>query len=137
MLDPFEGELLQFETKGGTAAKERLANCSLAEHLVWREARPGDRLTVHFAVPKAGRYSIELNLCMSPEYGRQKVFIDGVAADQVIDCYSPQLYWLHPKLGLFDLKEGDNSLVVEALPPNSEAKPGNLFGLDYIFLIRQ
>ena len=137
MLDPFEGELLQHETTGGTAEKQRLANCSLAEHLVWHDAQPGDRLTVHFVIPRAGRYSIELNLCMAPEYGRQRIFINGVAADQVIDCYSPRLYWLHPKLGLFDLKEGENILVVEALPPNSEARPGNLFGLDYIFLVRQ
>jgi hypothetical protein len=137
MLDPFEGELLQYKTTGGKAAKERLANCSLAEHLVWRDARPGNRLMVHFTVPKAGRYSIALNLCMSAEYGRQRIFVNGVAADQVIDCYSPELFWLQPKLGLFDLKEGDNTLVAEALPPNPDSRPGNLFGLDYIFLVRQ
>ena len=34
MLDPLEGELLEFETTAGTAGKERLANCSRAEHLV-------------------------------------------------------------------------------------------------------
>ena len=94
-------------------------------------------MTVHFAVPKAGRYSVELNLCMSPDYGRQKLSINGKAVAQVIDGYSPKLYWQQPKLGVFDLKEGDNTLVVETLEPNPKAKPGNLFGLDYIFLIRQ
>lgn len=137
MLDPLEGEVLASETTGGRAEKERLANCSRAEHLVWRDAAPGDRLTVQFPVPRAGRYSIELNLCMSPDYGRQKLSINGVAVDQVIDCYSPKLYWLHPKLGVFDLKEGDNTLEVEALQPNPEASSRHLFGLDYIFLIRQ
>ena len=48
-----------------------------------------------------------------------------------------KLYWLHPKLGVFDLKEGHNTLVVEALEPNPAAQPGNKFGLDYVFLIRQ
>ena len=105
-------------------------------HLVWHDAKPGDRMTVHFAAPKAGRYSVELNLCMAPDYGRQKLSINGKAASQVIDGYSPKLYWQQAKLGLFDLKEGDNTLVVEALEPNSKAKPGNLFGLDYIFLVR-
>jgi len=137
MLEPFEGEVLAFETAGGAAEKQRLANCSRAEHLVWHDTKPGDRLTVHFKVPRAGRYSVELNLCMSPDYGRQKFFINGVAADQVIDCYSPKLYWLHPKLGVFDMKEGDNTLEVEALAPNPEASSKSLFGLDYIFLIRQ
>lgn len=137
MLEPFEGELLAFKSSGGTAEKQRLANCSRAEHLVWYDARPGDRLAVHFTVPEEGRYSIELNLCMSPDYGRQKCFVNGRAVDQVIDGYSSELFWLHPKLGVFDLKEGDNVLEVEALEPNSEAEPGNRFGLDYIFLIRQ
>jgi hypothetical protein len=137
MLEPFEGELLKFETNGGAAEKQRLANCSCAEHLVWHDDKPGDRLTVHFTVPEAGRYSVELNLCMSPDYGRQKLSIDGVPVEQDIDCYSPQLFWLHPKLGVFDLREGDNTLEVETLEPNPLASSKNLFGLDYIFLIKQ
>jgi hypothetical protein len=137
MLDPIEGEDLKHEETGGKAERQRLANCSRAEHLVWHDAKPGDRLTLHFAVPKAGRYSVELNLCMAPDYGRQKLSINGSAASQPIDEYSPKLYWRHPKLGVFDLNEGDNTLAVEALKPNPQAKPGALFGLDYIFLIRQ
>jgi len=137
MLDPFEGELLAFETSGGRAQKERLANCSRAEHLVWHDARPGERLKVHFPVLQAGRCSIELNLCMSPDHGRHRLSINGVAVDQDIDCYRPELYWLHPKLGGFDLGEGLNTLEVEALEPNPKASAKSLFGLDYIFLIRQ
>ena len=137
MLDPIEGEALRSEATGGKAGKQRLANCSGAEMLSWQDVKPGDRLTIHFSVPRAGRYSAELNLCMSANFGRQKLSINGVAAEQVLDEYSPQLYFLHPKLGVFDLKEGENTMEVEALQPNSAAKPGNLFGLDYIFLIRQ
>jgi hypothetical protein len=137
MPDPFEGESLAFETTGGAAEKQRLANCSGAEHLVWHDARPGDRLKVHFTIQKSGRYSVELNLCMSPDYGRQKLYINGAAVDQVVDCYSSKLYWLHPKLGVFDLKEGENTLEVENLEPNKSALPGNKFGLDYIFLVRE
>ncbi len=145
MVEPFEAEALAHEETGGTAAKERLANCSGAEHLVWRGARPGDRMTVHFTAPKAGRYSIELNLCQSPEYGRQRLYVnvkpmegeaEGVRG-ATVDCWSEKLYWLHEKIGVFDLNEGDNTLVVEALEPNPKAAPGSLFGLDYIFLVRQ
>ncbi len=137
MLEPLEGEDLKHEETGGAAVRQRLANCSGAEHLVWHDARPGDRLTVHFNVPKAGRYSIELNLCQSPNYGRQTLEVNGTAPAGTVDCYSPKLFWLHAKLGVFDLKEGDNTLTAVALKPNPKAKPGNLFGLDYVFLIRQ
>jgi len=137
MLEPLEGELLDFKTTAGSAGKERLANCSRAEHLVWRDSKPGDRLEVHFSVPEAGRYSIELNLCQSPEYGRQKLFINGIPVEGEIDCYSAELFWLHPKLGIFDLIKGGNILEVRTLEPNPAAAMGNLFGLDYIFLIKQ
>jgi hypothetical protein len=137
MIEPIEGEVLRFETRGGAAGKERLANCSGAEHLVWRDARPGGRLTVHFTMLRAGRYSVELNLCTSPNYGRQEFSVNGKRAEPIVDCYSAQLGWTRPKLGVFDLKEGDNTLEVGALTPNREALPATLFGLDYIFLIKQ
>jgi len=135
MLEPLEGEALAHEETGGTAKKERLANCSGAEHLVWREAEPGDRLMVHFPVPAAGRYSIELNLCMSPDYGRHRFFINGRAVPGVFDSFSAKLFWRQAELGVFDMNGGDNVLTVEALDPN--ARLGNLFGLDYVFLIRK
>jgi hypothetical protein len=137
MLEPQEGESLRFETAGGAAEKQRLANCSGAEHLVWHDAKPGDKLAVHFVAPAAGKYSIELNLCQSPDYGRTKLAINGIPVEGTIDGYSSKLYWLHPKLGVFDLKEGHNTLTVEVLNPNPAAQPGNKFGLDYVFLIRQ
>jgi hypothetical protein len=59
------------------------------------------------------------------------------AARRSVDCYSPKLYWLHAGIGAFDLKEGDNVLTVETLEPNPKAKPDNLFGLDYIFLVKR
>lgn len=141
MLDPLEGESLRFEARGGRAKNERLANCSGAQHLVWRDARPGERLTVHFTVLRAGKYSVELNLCTSPDYGRHELAVNGKRAEigegraSNADCYSASLGWIRPKLGVFDLKEGDNTLEVRALAPSPEAKPGSLFGLDYIFLI--
>jgi hypothetical protein len=137
MLEPLEGESLQHEETGGKAEPQRLANCLGATHLFWHDAKPGDRLTMHFAVPKAGRYSVELNLCMAPDYGRQKLSINGKPVAQVIDGYWPELSWQQAKLGVFDLNEGDNTLVAEALDPNPKAKLRNLLGLDYIFLIRQ
>jgi hypothetical protein len=137
MLDPQEGENLPHDTTGGTAAKERLANCSEAEHLVWRGPRPGDRLTVTFSAPEEARYSIELNLAMSIDYGRVRFFVNGKPVPGLVDGYSPKLFWLHPKLGVFRLRKGENQLTIESLAPNPAASPGSLFGLDYIFLVKQ
>ncbi len=137
MLEPQEGEALPFEAAGGKAAKERLANCSGAEHLVWREAMPGDKLTVRFTAPEEGPYSVELNLCQNTGYGRFKLAVNGAVIPDAIDCYSPKLFWLHPKLGVFPMKKGENVLTVEALASNAAAEPGAPFGLDYVFLIRQ
>ncbi len=137
MLEPYEGEALPFEVTGGRAGTERLANCAGARHLVWRGSEPGDRLRVRFTVPEAGRYSVELNLCLSPDYGRQKISLNGQAAAEPVDCWSADLYWLHARLGTFELRAGENVLEVETLEPNPAAEAGNLFGLDYIFLVRQ
>ena len=137
MLDPLEAEALEHHETGGTAKKERLANCSGAEHLVWRGAKPGDRLTVHFPVPEAGRYTIEVNLCMSPDYGRHRLLVNGRPALASVDGYSPRLYWQQIRFDPLDLQKGDNILTAETLEPNAAAKPGSLFGLDYIFLIKK
>jgi hypothetical protein len=137
MMEPMEGEALRHEETGGKASRERLANCSGAAHLVWSGARAGDRLTVHFEAPTAGRYAVRLNLCQSPDYGRQKLFVNGRAAAGIVDGYRAGLFWIHPSLGVFDLRKGDNTLVIVALPANPKALPGNRFGLDYILLIHQ
>jgi len=137
MLEPIEGESLTFYVSGGKAGKERLANCSGAEHLLWQDAKLGDRLTVHFYIAEAGRYSVELNLAMSPNYGKHRISVNGNEAAQEIDGYSPKLYWQRPRLGVFNLRAGDNTLEVETLEPNMAAQAGNRFGMDYIFLIKQ
>ena len=137
MLEPVEGEALRHEETGGRARTEHLANCSGAEHLVWSGARPDDKLTVHFRVPTAGRYTVTLNLCQSSNYGRQQLRLNGRPTGPAIDGYSATLYWLSHTLENVDLKEGDNTLTAVALKPNPKALPGNRFGLDYLLLIRQ
>ncbi len=137
MLAPTEGEQARFEATGGVAEVQVLANCSGGRHLFWHDAAVGDRLTVRFDVPQAGRYSVNLNLCMASDYGRHKLFINGAAVNDAIDGYAPKLFWQRPTVGVFDLPEGENTLTVEVLEPNPKAKPKNIFGLDYIFLTKQ
>jgi hypothetical protein len=55
----------------------------------------------------------------------------------VIDGYSAELLWQRPQLGVFKLAEGANFLEIQTLEPHPDARPYNLFGLDYIFLVKQ
>ena len=132
-----EGETLTFETTAGTAASQRLANCSGARHLVWKNASPGDKIRIHFDAPASGRYQIMVNLCMSPDYGKYRFLVNDQESGQVVDAWSVRLFWVQQVLGSFHLKQGDNILEVRLLEPNSQAKTGNLLGLDYILLTRE
>ncbi len=136
MFDPIDGETLRREATGGVAETQRLANCLRAEHLFWHHAEVGDKLTLHIPVAEAGRYQVNLNLAMAPDYGRHRFFVNDKAAT-TFDGYAPSLSWRQPDLGLFDLKKGDNTLTVETLGKNPQAIPGNFFGLDYVFLVKQ
>lgn len=137
MLEPLEGEALRCAAHGGEAGRERLANCSGAEHLVWSGAKPGGRLVVHFTVLREGRYAVELNLCESPDSGRFEFAVNNRRSGTgPWDCYSESLDWTRARLGVFDLAEGDNTLEVRALAADPAARPGARFGLDYIFLVR-
>jgi hypothetical protein len=137
MSELIEGEDLTFETTAGTASNQRLANCSGARHLVWKNANPGDRIRIHFDAPASGQYQIMVNLCMSPDYGKYRFMVNDQESDQVVDAWSAKLFWMQPVLGRFQLKKGDNVMEVKLSEPNSEAKPGNLLGLDYILLTRE
>ena len=132
-----EGETLTFETTAGTAASQRLANCSGARHLVWKNASPGDKIRIHFDAPASGRYQIMVNLCMSPDYGKYRFLVNDQESGQVVDAWSARLFWVQQVLGRFQLKQGDNILEISLLEPNPLAKTGNLLGLDYILLTRE
>ncbi len=137
MLELIEEEDLVFKATAGTAAVQRLANCSGARHLVWKEARVGDNIRIHFEVPVAGNYQVMLNLCMAPDYGKYRFRVNEQESEQVVDAWSEKLFWVRPVLGDFQLVKGDNVLEVSLLEPNAMAGRGNLFGLDYIFLVRK
>jgi len=136
MLDLMEGEDLKSETKSGSVEIERLANCSGARHLVWKNAAAGDELRIHFNIGASGNYEIMLNLSMSPNYGKYQFRVNNQPSDQIIDAWSSKLYWVRPVLGQFHLTKGDNTIDVKLVEPNPLANTGNRFGLDYLFLIQ-
>ena len=73
-------------------------------------------LTVHFTVPKAGTLLGRTQPVHVADYGRQKLSVNGKTAEIAgvrVDArswMSPTLGWIRPSSGVFDLKEGDNTL---------------------------
>jgi len=55
-------------------------------------------------------------------HGRHSFSVDGEVASGAIDGYSPELRWQLASLGVFELREGDNTIQAEALDPNPSAE---------------
>ncbi len=128
-----EGEDLHFEASAGNAEVAGLP--SGAKQILWRQKRPGDRLTVHFPIKVKGRYAVELNVSESPAHGKHRFAVDDQPATDPLDGYAPSLRWGQHKLGVFDLTAGDNTLVVTSLAPSTLAE-SDAFGVDYILVTR-
>ena len=81
MLDPLEGEALRSRRRGGTAGRSGWPIAPGPSTSSGADAPPGERLTVHFTVLRGGPYSVELNLCTSPDYGRHELAVNGKKAE--------------------------------------------------------
>ena len=65
-----EGEQLKVLEKTGNAEQQGLGEqFSNEAHLWWREAKPGDKLTVAFRNPAAGSKHVIVRLTKAPDYG--------------------------------------------------------------------
>ena len=130
-----EGESLPFTKTGGEVVKqEGFLAPSAGVQLWWRVPAVGDRLTVRFKAPAAGRYRVFANLCHAVDYGTHRLAINGLDAG-TLDFFQAQgVDWREASLGVFDLPAGNSSLVVESVGANEKAVPNRCFGLDYLRL---
>lgn len=130
-----EGESLSYTATGGKVeAQEGFIETSGGKQLWWVDPAQGDKLTIKFKAPKAGRYAIVANLCHARDYGIHKISINGQEA-KTLDFFQPEgVTWKKIDLGTFDLPAGDSTIVVENVGTNPGAEPRRMFGLDYVLL---
>jgi hypothetical protein len=137
-----EGENLEvLELTGGRTENQDLAGFeqkfSSERHLWWMDnPRPGDKLTVAFDSPDAGRKNIEVNLTKANDYAIVQLYINGKKAGEPIDLFNQRVVPTGPiDLGAFDLVKGKgNKLTVEIVGANDRAVKSYMFGLDYILV---
>lgn len=105
------------------------------EHLWWRDAKEGQKLTVEFNVEKTQIYLVRLAMTKAPDYGIFQVYLDGHKAGEPIDLYDKVVTSTGPmELTVLSLKKGKHHLTFELVGNNPKSIPSHMLGLDYILL---
>ncbi|MFV1964234.1 MAG: glycoside hydrolase family 172 protein [Pirellulaceae bacterium] len=132
-----EGESLKVAEKtGGTHEVQEVSQFRWSEdrQLWWRDGNVGDTLTLEFPVPKAGKYQVFACLTKAVDYGIVEVRINDTRG-VTFDRFHPRVDHDKLELGIHDLKQGPNRLVVEIKGANDAAIKKHMFGLDYLQLV--
>ncbi|MDH3585078.1 MAG: DUF1588 domain-containing protein, partial [Phycisphaerae bacterium] len=108
-------------------------------HLLW-DGTVGQSMVTSFDIHKAGRYRLQVQLTLAPDYGIFSIHLNGKEVRTAIDTYSPrvELAPMHD-LGEVRLKAGTQRLAFKLTGANKRAKKfrgrGYLMGLDFLRLI--
>ncbi|MBV9467671.1 MAG: hypothetical protein JOZ57_00320, partial [Abitibacteriaceae bacterium] len=135
-----EGEALRIASKtGGNTSEQDMSGFngqwSGFSQLWWREAKPGDKLTLIVPVANAGKYQLKTQLTKARDYGIVQLYLDDQKLGAPIDCYNPTVVPTGElPLGTVDLTAGEHKLTAEIVGANEKADKAYLFGLDYIKL---
>jgi hypothetical protein len=133
--DAIEGEGMKILSKGGgETAIQTEGRWSHWKQLLWRPAKVGDKLELALPVAKSGRYKLVLHNTVAEDYGVFQLHLDGEKLGEPLDLYSAANRLKATALGPRTLAAGEHRLTVEAVGANPAAKPGRLFGLDYVKL---
>ncbi len=101
--------------------------------LFWLDGKPGNSLKLSFICREPGRYSVHALITTAPEYGKFKLKLNGKNVSGIINPYSDKLSIRSVPLGLHNLVEGNNELIVELVGYSSEDGKA-FFGLDCLLL---
>lgn len=133
-----EGEAFVVESAtGGQAHPQDLSftqGFSRENHMWWRDAKPGDVLTLRFLSTVEGRRPLITALTRAPDYGIVKIEVNGQLLVEALDLYDTGV--VPDGERTFDnvpLRKGDNEMVVTIVGTNEKAHPKNfMFGIDYL-----
>jgi hypothetical protein len=130
-----EGENMKISAKsGGVTEIQSEGRWSGWKQLWWHGAKVGDKLELVLPVAKAGKYRLIMNNTVAFDYGTFRFALDGQKLGEPVDFYSAANVMKLTTLGERELTEGEHRLTAEVVAANPAAKPGNMFGLDYVKL---
>jgi putative heme-binding domain-containing protein len=136
-----EGELLKvLEITGGKTGKQGMGgfggDWSGGAQLWWTGGKPDQKLTLAIPVKEAGKYTLYGALTMARDYGVVSITLDGKPVASSFDGYnSPKVIHTGEKdWGTHELTAGEHKLTFTLAPPNPDAVPSNMVGLDYVRL---
>jgi hypothetical protein len=132
-----EGEKMRIiACTGGKAAPQPNAfNWSNAAQIWWQDGKVGDSLSLGFPVEKTGRYEVYASFTKAPDYGIAHITLNGKSTGKQMDFYHDKIVITpETKLGVFELKAGENEIAFKITGANSDALPHHMVGLDYILL---
>ncbi len=140
-----EGEVLRVlsvsagETEAplmGWYAEERWSN---ERQLFWKDAGPGDELTLAVPVAEAGLYLVEAVFTSAPDYAVVGVALGGKRLGNPVDLFSPHVVEPTKRIALGEVRlpAGEANLVLRIEGRNERAVPRHLVGLDYLRLTRR
>jgi hypothetical protein len=138
--DFFEGESLGIVSAGLRAGVQAMGQFrdgiwSGNKHLWWRQGKVGDILELAVPVSASGRFRLKAVLTRAPDYGVVGFRWDGKPLGGSVDLFGSKVSNTQElALGEVQISEGAHVLGVEILGANPDAKPGKMFGLDYLRL---
>ena len=134
----FEAEAMKVLARtGGVTEVQRINRYkwSGGAQLWWRDAKPGDKLTLQLNVEADGKYAVAANMTKAVDYGIVQFFLDGEKLTGPVDLYNNGVIVTGPTpLGTRELKAGKHELTVQIKGANPAAVKRHMFGLDYIKL---
>ena len=136
-----EGETMKvLEITGGKTGRQGMggfgSEWSGAAQLWWTGGKPDQKLTLAIPVKEAGKYTLYGALTMARDYGVVSIALDGKPVTSSFDGYnSPKVIHTGEKeWGTHELSAGEHKLTFTLAPPNPNAVPSNMVGLDYVRL---
>jgi putative heme-binding domain-containing protein len=136
-----EGESMKvLEVTGGRATNQGMGgfggDWSGAAQLWWTGGKADQKLTLAIPVKEAGKYTLYGALTMARDYGVVSIMLDGKPVASSFDGYNgPKVIHTGEKeWGTHELTAGEHQLTFTLAPPNPDAVPSNMVGLDYVRL---
>jgi putative membrane-bound dehydrogenase-like protein len=134
-----EGETMKvLEITGGKTGRQSMGGFggewSGAAQLWWTGGKPDQKLTLAIPVKETGKYTLYGALTMARDYGVVSITLDGKPVASSFDGFNtPKVIHTGEKeWGTHELTAGEHQLTFTLAPPNPNAVPSNMVGLDYV-----